>query len=50
MATLTLKNKSGNRIEAARAKEKAVQRWADGKVSTAQRDKAVSAANEKLRT
>lgn len=49
MAKLTLKRASP-RLEAARAKEKAVQRWADGKVSTAQRDKAVSAANEKLRT
>lgn len=50
MAKLTLRGNSSARVEAVNAKHKAVQRWADGKVSAAQRDKAVSAANEKLRT
>lgn len=50
MAKLTLNGRSSARIEAAQVKQKVVQRWADGKVSTAQRDKVVSAANEKLRT
>lgn len=52
MAKLTLKARSSGRadlIKAAESKERAVRDWSDGKVSSAQRDKVVAAANEKLR-
>lgn len=48
MAKLTLKHRS-ERVKAAESKERAVKDWSDGKVSSTQRDKAVSAANDKLR-
>lgn len=53
MAQLTLKGRVGrtlDRLKTADTKQKAVRDWSDGKVSSAQRDKAISAANEKLRT
>lgn len=51
MAKLTLKGRSARTdlVRAAESKDKAVRDWSDGKVSSAQRDKVVAAANEKLR-
>lgn len=52
MATLTLKGRVGrsiDRLKSVDAKQKAVRDWADGKVSSSQRDKSISAANDKLR-
>lgn len=50
MAKLTLKGRSSmDRIKAAESKERAVRDWSDGKVSAAQRDKVVAAANDKLK-
>ena len=50
MAKLTLKPGVHPRIQAAYAKREALQKWSDGKLSAAERDRVTSKANEKLRT
>lgn len=53
MPTRTLKGRSArtlDRLKTVDARQRAVRDWSDGKVSSAQRDKAIAVANDKLRS